>query len=192
MCLKHILRQIEPDSDNLRHDRSPMWILADPPWHTDAVGGRLHHVWVAPVLAGCRVSLHHTVECVHVSGLLSERGAPWPVWDPRVVAKTSKRARSSPCNTDFHDPDLSDRFHTSFSFSRIFEVVLLTSSVSHQRSASKLFILCDHGPQHAGHLVCQRNGGQHPWLAGQHSPQPGIFGRWSDPGPGDHGHRAND
>lgn len=37
--LKHILRQIEPDRDNLRHDRSPLWILADPPWHTDAVGG---------------------------------------------------------------------------------------------------------------------------------------------------------
>ncbi len=39
MCLEHILRQIEPDSGNLRHDRSPMWILADTPWHTDAVGG---------------------------------------------------------------------------------------------------------------------------------------------------------
>ncbi|WP_206613042.1 hypothetical protein, partial [Paenirhodobacter populi] len=41
--LEHILRQIEPDSGNLRHDRSPMWILAGPPWHTDAVGGRSHH-----------------------------------------------------------------------------------------------------------------------------------------------------
>lgn len=39
MRLKHMLRQIKPDSDNLRHDRSPLWILADPPWHTDAVGG---------------------------------------------------------------------------------------------------------------------------------------------------------
>jgi hypothetical protein len=43
MQLKHILRQVEPDRDNLRHDRSPLWILADPPWHTDAVGGRSHH-----------------------------------------------------------------------------------------------------------------------------------------------------
>jgi len=34
----HILRQIESDCDNLRHDRSPMRIIADPPWHTDAVG----------------------------------------------------------------------------------------------------------------------------------------------------------
>jgi len=43
MDLKHILRQIESDRDNLRHDRSPLWILADPPWHRDAVCGRLHH-----------------------------------------------------------------------------------------------------------------------------------------------------
>jgi hypothetical protein len=43
MGLKHILRQVEPDRDNLRHDRSPLWILADPPWHIDAVGGRSHH-----------------------------------------------------------------------------------------------------------------------------------------------------
>jgi hypothetical protein len=39
MHLKHSLRQIEPDGDNLRHDRSPLWIVADPPWHSDAVGG---------------------------------------------------------------------------------------------------------------------------------------------------------
>jgi hypothetical protein len=41
--LKHSLRQIEPDRDNLRHDRPPLWIIADPPWHKDAVGGRSHH-----------------------------------------------------------------------------------------------------------------------------------------------------
>src|SRR5690554_1315789 len=41
--LKHILRQIESDRDNLRHDRSPLWIIADPPWHTEAVGGRSQH-----------------------------------------------------------------------------------------------------------------------------------------------------
>lgn len=39
MRLKHILRKVDPDRGNLRHDRSPLWILADPPWHTDAVGG---------------------------------------------------------------------------------------------------------------------------------------------------------
>ncbi len=39
MNLKNVLRQIEPDRDNLRHDRSPLWIVADPPWHTEAVGG---------------------------------------------------------------------------------------------------------------------------------------------------------
>jgi len=33
----------EPDRDNLRHDRPPLWIIADPPWHIDAVGGRSHH-----------------------------------------------------------------------------------------------------------------------------------------------------
>jgi len=33
MHLEHILRQIEPDRDNLRHDRSPLWIVVDPPWH---------------------------------------------------------------------------------------------------------------------------------------------------------------
>jgi hypothetical protein len=40
---KHILRQVEPDSGNRPHDRSPLWILADPPWHINAVGGRSHH-----------------------------------------------------------------------------------------------------------------------------------------------------
>jgi hypothetical protein len=37
--LKHILRQSETVRDNLRHDRSPLWILIDPPWHRDADGG---------------------------------------------------------------------------------------------------------------------------------------------------------
>lgn len=41
--LEHILRQIEPDRDNLRHERPPFWISADPPWHIDAVGGWSHH-----------------------------------------------------------------------------------------------------------------------------------------------------
>ena len=41
--LEYILRQIESDSGNLRHDRLPKWIVAIPPWHVDAVGGRLHH-----------------------------------------------------------------------------------------------------------------------------------------------------
>ena len=39
MRLKHVLRQIEPHRGNLRHDRPPLWIVADPPWHIDAVGG---------------------------------------------------------------------------------------------------------------------------------------------------------
>lgn len=43
MRLKHSLRQVEPDRGNLQHDRSPLWIVADPPWHSDAVGGRSHH-----------------------------------------------------------------------------------------------------------------------------------------------------
>ena len=43
MGLKHSLRQVEPDRDNLRHDRSPLWILAYPPSHIDAFGGRSHH-----------------------------------------------------------------------------------------------------------------------------------------------------
>lgn len=33
MQLEHILRQIESDRDNLRHDRSLPWIVAHPPWH---------------------------------------------------------------------------------------------------------------------------------------------------------------
>ena len=41
--LEYILRQIESDSGNLRHDRLTEWIVAIPPWHIDAVGGRLHH-----------------------------------------------------------------------------------------------------------------------------------------------------
>ncbi|UWQ76477.1 hypothetical protein K3724_08625 [Leisingera sp. M658] len=36
--LKHILGQIEFDRINLRRDRSPLWIVADPPWHIGAVG----------------------------------------------------------------------------------------------------------------------------------------------------------
>ena len=30
MHLEHILRQIEPNRDNLRHDRSPVWIVDRP------------------------------------------------------------------------------------------------------------------------------------------------------------------
>ncbi|MFV0301978.1 MAG: hypothetical protein ACK5IP_14065, partial [Paracoccus sp. (in: a-proteobacteria)] len=63
--------------------------------------------------------------------------ASWPVWDPRVVVKTSSnRARSSPCDPDFPNPDLVDRFHASLSFSRIFEAVLVTSAMRHQRAPS--------------------------------------------------------
>lgn len=69
MHLKHILRQVEPDRGNPQNDRPPLWILVDPSWNIDAVGGRSHHVWVAPILAGYRLSWHHTIECVHVSGL---------------------------------------------------------------------------------------------------------------------------
>jgi hypothetical protein len=43
MDLKYILRPTEPDRDNLRHDRSFLWILADLPWHRDAIWERLHH-----------------------------------------------------------------------------------------------------------------------------------------------------
>ncbi len=37
--LKNILRQIESDRDNIRNDRSPLWIVEDPLWSIDAVGG---------------------------------------------------------------------------------------------------------------------------------------------------------
>ena len=43
MHQKYILRQVEPDRDNIIHDRPPLWIIADPPWHFDAVGERPHH-----------------------------------------------------------------------------------------------------------------------------------------------------
>jgi hypothetical protein len=43
MRLEHILRQVEPDRDNLQHDRPRLWIRKDPLWHIYAVGGRLHH-----------------------------------------------------------------------------------------------------------------------------------------------------
>ncbi len=36
-------RRIEPGRGNLRHGRLPNWIAAIPPWHLDAVGGRLQH-----------------------------------------------------------------------------------------------------------------------------------------------------
>ena len=41
--LKHILRQVEPDRDKLQNARFPLWVIADPPWHINAVGGRSHH-----------------------------------------------------------------------------------------------------------------------------------------------------
>lgn len=42
MHLEQILRQVEPDRDIFRHDRVPLWTIADAPWHIDAVGGRSH------------------------------------------------------------------------------------------------------------------------------------------------------
>lgn len=67
-------------------------------------GGRQQYVWVAPVLAGCHISLNDTTEGIHVSVLFLGRCAPWPIWDPQVVVKTSERVRSSPCNPDFPNP----------------------------------------------------------------------------------------
>jgi hypothetical protein len=43
MDLKNILRQVEPNRGSIQYDRPPLWILADPPWHIDAVGGLSHH-----------------------------------------------------------------------------------------------------------------------------------------------------
>jgi len=39
MHLEHIFSQIESDRDNIRHNRSPLWIIANPLWHINAVGG---------------------------------------------------------------------------------------------------------------------------------------------------------
>jgi hypothetical protein len=39
MHLKHIRRQVGSDRDNPRHDRRSLKNVADPPWHTNAVGG---------------------------------------------------------------------------------------------------------------------------------------------------------
>lgn len=35
-------QRFEPDRGNLRHDRFPLPITADPSWHFDAVGRRSH------------------------------------------------------------------------------------------------------------------------------------------------------
>jgi hypothetical protein len=43
MHLEHILRQIEPDRDNLRHDRPPLLIIAAPPMRNDTTG-RVHSI----------------------------------------------------------------------------------------------------------------------------------------------------
>jgi hypothetical protein len=51
VLLKHILRQVEPNRGNVKHGRPPIWILADPPWHIDAVGRRSHHQ--SPIKAVC-------------------------------------------------------------------------------------------------------------------------------------------
>lgn len=37
------LRQIEPLHGHFAHRRLPSWIAVNPPWHNDAVGGRLQH-----------------------------------------------------------------------------------------------------------------------------------------------------
>ena len=36
---KHTFRNVDPDCGDLRHDRPPLRILADSPWHINAVGG---------------------------------------------------------------------------------------------------------------------------------------------------------
>lgn len=59
MRMKHILRQVEPDRDKLRHDRSPLWFLADPPWYIDAVAGG-HSIRVT-------ASVKNVLHCVHYS-----------------------------------------------------------------------------------------------------------------------------
>jgi hypothetical protein len=65
MRLKHILRKLEPDCGNLKHDRPAMWILANPPWHIDAVEGRSHHQSEKPSglqeAAACRWNLDMNV-----------------------------------------------------------------------------------------------------------------------------------
>jgi hypothetical protein len=43
MRLKHVLRKVEPDRGNLEYERPPLWAIADPAWHIDAIGGRSHH-----------------------------------------------------------------------------------------------------------------------------------------------------
>lgn len=58
MHLEHILRQIESNRDNLRHDRSPMRIVADPPWQIDAVGGRSHHQCPFKAILNAKLLLH--------------------------------------------------------------------------------------------------------------------------------------
>ncbi len=52
MHLKHVLRQIEADCGNFLHDRPPMWNVANPPWHIDAIGGRLQHQRHLPLKLG--------------------------------------------------------------------------------------------------------------------------------------------
>jgi hypothetical protein len=44
VCDRHVQMndRVEPDRDNLRHDGAPLWSVAVPPWHTDAVGGGGH------------------------------------------------------------------------------------------------------------------------------------------------------
>lgn len=53
--LKYILHQVEPDRDNLRHDRPPLWIIAAPPWHIDAAGGG--HIIRAVLSSKCCLGL---------------------------------------------------------------------------------------------------------------------------------------
>ncbi len=57
MRLKHILLSVEIDRGNLEHGRPPMWILADPTLHIDAVGGGTSS---KPTRGKKRLSIHLT------------------------------------------------------------------------------------------------------------------------------------
>jgi len=41
--LERAFRKIEPDHGHFAHQRIPSCLAGNPPWHNDAVGGRLQH-----------------------------------------------------------------------------------------------------------------------------------------------------
>jgi hypothetical protein len=67
-----ILREVEPDRGNRRHDRSPFRTRADPPRHIEAAGARSHYR--SPVRAALALSMATPLRTVALAVVLPVTG----------------------------------------------------------------------------------------------------------------------